>query len=179
MSLLNRISLIVGALCSLAMGAVFGRQVAINVSLTPLEVDHLGIDSLDADSGAIAFKNAAVKFGSDDRHFVINSTTQTDVAYGVVLNDQVDSGEEGVIKKNVAVFGLYRGSMPCVSDGTTTIAAGDRITSSATVAGQFRKMPTTSGQTYVDYGRARRAVAATAGEPISLVHKVPATVTNP
>lgn len=177
MKLLNRFCFLIGIAFAVLLDGLRGRKLAINAVLTPNETSR-GTESLDADA-TIAFSNAGVKKGSDDRHFALISTTQSDVGYGILLNNQVDTGEVGTVKKGIAIFGLWPESLPCVSDGTTTIAAGDRITHSATVAGQFRKMPTTSGQTYVNYGRARFAVAATAGDPISLVHHVPGTFTNP
>jgi hypothetical protein len=176
---LNRISFLITALFALAMSRIFGRGLALNATpLTPTEISALGIDSLDADTGAIAFKNAVVKKGTDDRHFAATSA-QADIPYGVILNDEVASGEEGVVRKNVAVFGLYGGSIPCVTDGSSTIAVTDRIVVSAATAGKVKKMPSTSGQTYIVIGRPRFAVAATDGDPVSLVHCVPYAVTNP
>lgn len=177
--------MIISILLALMLVSVIGlfvtkrhpRNLAINVSLTPLELSALGIDSLDADA-AIAFINAVVKKGSDDRHLAATSA-QADIPYGVLLNDMVGSDEAGVIKKNVAVFGLYAGSIPCVSDGSSTIAVTDRIVVSAAAAGKVKKMPSTSGQTYIVIGRPRFAVAAADGEPVSLVHCVPSVVTNP
>ena len=59
----HRIGLTLGAVCALAMGSVFGREVAINATLTPNETSH-GSDTLAPDA-AIAFKNAVVKKGSE------------------------------------------------------------------------------------------------------------------
>lgn len=179
MKLLNRISFLIAFAFTCALDHVFGRALAINATpLTPTETSH-GTESMDADSGAITYKNALVKKGSDDRHFVVVSTTQTDIPYGVLLNDEVVSGEEGTVRKNIAVLGLWPDSLPMVSDGAATIGAGDRVIHSATTAGNVRKMPTTSGQIYVVIGRSRFAVAATAGDPVSVVHCVPYLFTNP
>jgi hypothetical protein len=160
--------------------AVFSRPLAINATpLTPMETSH-GTESLDADSGAIAIKNAVVKKGSDDRHFAV-AAAQADIPYGVLLNDQVDSGEEGVIKKSIAVFGLYPESLPCVSDGSGTIALTDRVVVSAAggaAAGKVKKLPATTGTFHV-IGRPRFAVAATDGDPVSLIHCTPYVVINP
>jgi hypothetical protein len=147
------------------------RPIAINATpLTPMETAR-GTESLDADSGAIAYKNAVVKKGSDDRHFVA-AAAQADIPYGVLLNDQVDSGEEGVIKKSIAIFGLYPESLPCVSDGSGTIAAGAQVVVSAAggaAAGKVKTLPAGAG-TYFIIGRSRFAVAATDGDPVSLIH---------
>jgi hypothetical protein len=155
-----------------------GRAMAINATpLTPTETSR-GTDNLQPDA-AIAFKNAVVKKGSDDRHFAATNG-QADIPYGVLLNDEVDSGEVGSpLNKTIAVFGLYPDSIPCVSDGSGAIAANDRIVASVASPGKVKKMPATSGQTYVVIGRARLAVAATDGDPVSLVHSVPREITNP
>src|SRR4051812_33896685 len=103
----------------LAGTALFRRRnVAVNATLTPLELSALGIDSLDVDA-AISLRDAVVKKGSDDRHIVVSpiATAQTDIPYGVLINDEAASDEVGVVKKNVAVFGLYPGSLRCISDG--------------------------------------------------------------
>lgn len=157
------------------LAAVFSRPIAINATLTPIE--STGTESLSADA-AIAFKNAVVKKGSDDRHLAATSA-QADIPFGVLLNDEVAADEVDVIKKNVALFGLWPETLPCVSDGSSAIAVTDRIVVSAASAGKVKKMPSTSGQTYIVIGRPRFAVAATDGDPVSLVHCVPYSVTNP
>lgn len=157
---------------------LFARPIAINATpLTPT-ITSRGTESMAADA-TVTFLNAVVKKGSDDRHFGAVTTTQTDVPYGVLLNDKVDIGEAGVIQKFVAIFGLYPESLDCVSDGTGTIAVNGEVVASATTAGQVRAKPTTSGQAYLVIGRSRFAVAATAGDPVSLVHCCPRAVTNP
>lgn len=158
--------------------AVFAQPpIAINATpLTPFETSR-GTESLAPDA-AIAILNAVVKSGSDDRHFAATAA-QADIPRGVLLNDLVAADEVGVIQKSVAVFGLYPESLPCVSDGSGTIAAGDRIVASAASAGKVKKLPTTTGQTYIVMGRSRFAVAATDGDPVSLIHQTPVPHTNP
>jgi hypothetical protein len=160
------------------LALVFAQPpIAINATpLTPLETSR-GTESMAADA-AIALLNAVVKKGSDDRHFAATAA-QADIPYGVLLNDMVGSDEAGVIQKSIAVFGLYPESIPCVSDGSSAIAVTDRIVASAASAGKVKKMPSTSGQTYIVIGRPRFAVAATDGDPVSLQHCVPYAVTNP
>src|SRR5688572_21122420 len=64
------------------LAAVFARPIAINAVLTPIETSR-GSVSLDA-TAAIAFKNAVVCHGADDRHFKV-PTLVTDVPIGILL----------------------------------------------------------------------------------------------
>jgi len=148
------------------------RALAANATpLTPTEVDALGIDNLQPDA-AIAYKNALVKKGSDDRHFAATGAA-TDIPYGILLNDEVDAADVGSpLNKGIAVLGLYPGSIPCVSDGAAAILAGDLIVASVATAGNVKKLPATPGAYYV-IGRSRFAVAATASDPVSLEHCTP------
>ncbi len=144
--------------------------------LTPMETSR-GTESLAADA-AIAILNAVAKKGSDDRHFAATNA-QADIPYGVLLNDLVGTDEVGVIQKSLAIFGLYPESLPCKSDGSGTIAVNDKIVASVASPGKVRKMTTTTGQTFLVIGRSRFAVAATADDPVSLIHNVPREFTNP
>lgn len=164
------------ALAAFVFAHIGRRKVAINATLTPLETSH-GTESLDPDA-AITFINAVVKKGSDDRHLAATNA-QADIPYGVLLNDMVGSDEAGAIKKVVAIFGLWSDSLPCVSDGSSAIAANDKIVASVASPGKVRKMPTTAAQTFLVIGRARFAVAATVDEPVSIVHNASRELTNP
>ena len=147
------------------------RAIACNAVLTPLETSR-GTESLDA-TAAIAFKNAVVtKTGAaDDRHFKA-VTLVTDVPYGVLQNDEVAADEVDVIKKGVAIFGLYPESLPAVA--AAAIAAGAEVVPDLATPGRVKTLPGAAG-TYFVIGRSRFAVAG-AGDPVSIIHCVPRAV---
>ncbi len=149
-----------------------GRALAFNddAVMTPFESSR-GTESLDAD-GTVAFRNAVVTLGSDDRHFRLPAAA-ADIPRGVVLNDQVDPGEPGTIRKQVAIFGLYPETLPGVAAGA--IPANAELVADLTTPGYVKALPTAAGS-YVVFGRARFAVAS-AGDPVSIIHTLPRTVT--
>ena len=137
---------------------------------TPFETSH-GTQSLDADL-TVSFRNAVVMLGSDDRHFKLPAAA-TDIPRGILLNDQVDTGEPGTVRKAVAIFGLYPDTLPGVASGA--IAANSELVADLATPGYVKALPTATG-TYVVFGRARFAVA-NAGDPVSIIHTLPRTVT--
>jgi hypothetical protein len=145
-----------------------GRQLAINAVLTPMETE-LGTESLDA-TAAIAFKNALVtKTGAaDDRHFKL-CTLVTDVPYGILQNDEVGTDEVDVVKKGIAIFGLWDDSLPGVA--AAAIAVNDLLVADLATPGRVKKLPTVAG-IYIVFGRSRFVVAA-AGDPVSIAHCTP------
>lgn len=151
-------------------GIIFAAPIAINAVMTPNETSR-GTQTLAADA-AIAFSNAVVKKGSDDRHFNVASL-QADIPRGVLLNDQVNSDEIGVISKSIAIFGLYPESLPCVASGA--IAADAEVVVDPANPGKVMTKPATAGQTYIVIGRSRFTVAAS-GDPVSLIHCAPRAV---
>ena len=150
-----------------------GRALAVNdATLTPFESSR-GTESLDADANAVVgFRNAVVATGSDDRHFTLPASAAA-IPRGVLLNDQVDPGEPGKIRKAVAIFGLYPDTLPGVAAGL--IAVNAELVADLATPGRVRALPTAAG-TYVVFGRARFAVAA-AGDPVSIIHAVSRVVT--
>ena len=148
-----------------------GRALAINddATFTPFESSR-GTESLDADV-AVGFRNAVVKTGSDDRHFAL-PTGAGDIPRGVLLNDEVPAAEVGVVRKQVAIFGVYRDTLPGVASGA--IAVNAEVVADLSTPGYVRALPAAAG-TYVVFGRARFNVAA-AGDPVSIVHCVPRVV---
>ena len=151
-----------------------GRALAINddAVFAPNEAAH-GTENLDADANAVvSFRNAVVVIGSDDRHFTVPAAA-TDIPRGVVLNDTVDIGEPGAVRKAVAIFGVHGGTLPGVAAGA--IAVNAELVADLTTPGRVKALPTVAG-TYVVFGRARFAVAA-AGDPVSIIHCVPRVVT--
>ena len=148
-----------------------GRALAFNddAVMTPFESSR-GTESLDAD-GTVAFRNAVVILGSDDRHFKLPAAAG-DVPRGILLNDQVDSGEPGAVRKQVAIFGLYPETLPGVAAGA--IAANAELVADLTTPGYVKALPTAAG-TYVVFGRSRFAVTS-AGDPVSIIHAVPRVV---
>ena len=148
-----------------------GRALAINddATFTPFESSR-GTESLDADV-AVGFRNAVVKTGSDDRHFAL-PTGAADIPRGVLLNDEVPAEEVGVVRKQVAIFGVYRDTLPAAASGA--IAVNAEVVADLVTPGYVRALPTAAG-TYVVFGRSRFNVAA-AGDPVSIVHCVPRVV---
>ncbi len=169
-----RLSFLLAVACASLNDRLQGRALAINddAVFAPNEAAH-GTESLDADPNAtVSFRNAVVVIGSDDRHFTLPAAA-TDIPRGVVLNDTVDLGEPGAIRKNVAIFGVYGGTLPGVAAGV--IAVNAELVADVATAGYVKALPTAPG-TYVVFGRARHAVAA-AGDPVSIIHCVPRVVT--
>ena len=150
-----------------------GRALAINDAvLTPFESSR-GTESLDADANAVVgFRNAVVVIGSDDRHFTLPAAAG-DIPRGVLLNDQVDTGEPGNVRKAVAIFGLYPETLPGVAAGAIPVNA--ELVADLATPGRVRALPSAAG-TYVVLGRSRFAVAM-AGDPVSIIHEVPRVVT--
>lgn len=137
----------------------------------PLETSR-GTESLFADA-AITFPFAIVKTGSDDRHFAATANV-ADIPRGVVMHDTVSSDDvAALIKKTVAVFGLFPESLPVPA--SAPIAAGAQVVADPANPGKAMQLPATAGTYYV-IGRARFAVV-TAGDPVSLIHQVPVAVT--
>ncbi len=151
-----------------------GRAVATNAVMVPMEVNHRGTDNVWPDIGVvIPFRNALVKFSTDDRHFAATSA-QADVPRGIILNDQVDAGEANTIKKAVALFGIYPGTLPGVA--SAPIAANTLLVADPTNPGQIIGLPAAAG-TYIVFGRARLNVV-NAGDPVSIIHTLPYSLTH-
>ena len=152
---------------------IHGRALAFNDAvMTPFESSR-GTESLDADT-TVSFRNAVVVLGSDDRHFKLPAAAG-DIPRGILLNDQVDAGEPGAVRKQVAIFGLYPETLPGVASGA--IAANTELVADLATPGNVKAVPTASG-TYVVFGRSRFAVA-NAGDPVSIIHTVPRVVVVP
>jgi hypothetical protein len=149
-----------------------GRALATNVTFTPQQTSH-GTASYDA-TAAIAFKNAVVCRGADDRHFKLG-TLVTDVPLGILFNDEVDSGDADVVKKVVGIFGLYPESLPFVHAAACAVDA--LMVIDLATPGRMKALPVAAG-TYLVCGR-NRYTAAAAGDPGSLAHCVPYTVVVP
>ena len=100
-----RLSFLLAAACATLGDRLHGRALAINddATFTPFESSR-GTESLDADV-AVAFRNAVVKIGSDDRHFAL-PTGAADIPRGVLLKDEVPAEEVGVVRKEGAIFGV-------------------------------------------------------------------------
>lgn len=170
-----RLSFLLAVACATLGDRLQGRALATNdddATFTPFESSR-GTESLDADV-PVSFRNAVVKTGSDDRHFAL-PTAATDIPRGVLLNDEAPAEEVGAVRKQVAIFGVYRDTLPAVAAGA--IAVNAELVPDLTPPGRVRALPTAAG-TYVVLGRARFNVAA-AGDPVSVVHCVPRVVTVP
>ncbi len=152
----------------------YGRALAFNAVLLPFETSR-GTQGMMPDAGVlIAFSNAVVKAGSDDRHFTF-CIAQGDIPCGILLNDQVDANEAGVIQKNIALFGVWPETLPAVAAGA--IAAYAFVTFDLTTPGRVKAIPTAAGSgTFIVIGRARFAVV-NAGDPVSIIHCVPHPIT--
>ena len=151
-----------------------GRATAFNAVMTPFETDHRGTDSMFPDTAVvIGFRNAVVKTTTDDRHFSATSG-QADIPRGIILNDQVDVGEANTVKKAVALFGVYPGTLPGVA--SAAIAANSELVADPANPGQVIQLPAAAG-TYIVFGRARFAVL-NAGDPVSIIHCLPRAVTH-
>jgi hypothetical protein len=166
---MKRLLFLVGLCFAILGDHLRGRGLAFNAVLTPLETSR-GTASLDA-TAAIAFKNAVVVRGADDRHFKVTANV-ADIPLGVLLNDEVDSGDVDVVKKNIALFGLYPESLPAIA--AAAIAVDALVVPDLATPGRVKTLPGTTG-TYMVIGRSRFTVAA-AGDPVSIAHCVPYAV---
>ncbi len=167
-----RLSFLLAVACAAANDRSQGRALAFNdddATFTPFESSR-GTESLDADV-AVTFRNAVVKTGSDDRHFAL-PTAAGDIPRGVLLNDEVSADEVGAVRKQVAIFGVYRDTLPAVAAGA--IAVNAEVVADLATPGRVKALPAASG-TYVVFGRSRFAVLAS-GDPVSIVHCVPRLV---
>jgi hypothetical protein len=143
-----------------------GQGLAFNTVMTPTEVND-GIASLDG-TAAIATRNYLVVRGADDTHFKVTAAV-TDVPLGILLQDTLDTDEIDVVKKAIALFGQYQGTLPGVA--AAAIAVDAWLVPDLAVPGRVKTLPTTPG-TYWVIGRNRKTVA-NAGDPVSIEHCVP------
>lgn len=154
-------------LAFVAMGdRLRGRALAINTVMTPNE-SRDGVQSLHG-TAAIATKNYVVTRGADDQHFKLVSSVN-DVPLGILLNDEIAADEVDVVKKDIALFGVYQGTLPAVAEAA--IAVDAELTPGVGTFGRVKTLPTAAGS-YMVIGRSRFTVAA-AGDPVSIVHCVP------
>lgn len=169
---MNRFFLFIGlAFASLADSLRGHRQsgsdaLAWNSTFTPQQTSH-GTVSLDG-TAAIATKNYVVVRGADDRHFKLGSSVN-DVPLGILLNDEIATDEVDVVKKGIALFGLYPESLPAVAEAA--IAVDAELTPGVGTFGRVKTLPTATGS-YMVIGRSRFTVAG-AGDPVSIAHCVP------
>lgn len=171
-SRLRRALFRVGMLFALLGHRLRGRALATNIVFTPQQTSH-GTVSLDG-TAAIATKNYVVCRGADDRHFKVG-TLITDVPLGVLLNDEIETAEVDVTKKNIALFGLYPESLPAVA--AAAIAVDALLVIDLATPGRVKTLPAAAA-TYLVIGRNRFTVA-NAGDPVSIAHCVPYTVVVP
>ena len=165
-----RLSFLLAVACATFGDRLDGRALATNdATFTPFESSR-GTESLDADA-AVSFRNAVVKTGSDDRHFAPTNGA-ADIPRGILLNDEVPAEEVGVVRKQVAIFGLYADTLPGVAAGAIPVNA--EVVADLATPGRVRALPVAAG-TYVVFGRSRFNVAA-AGDPVSIVHCTPRVV---
>jgi hypothetical protein len=172
MHTIKRLFFLIGCVFARTADQLCGRSLAINVLFTPQQTSH-GTVSLDA-TAAIAFKNAIVTTGADDRHFKV-PTLVGDIPIGILVNEEVDSGEVDVVKKAIALFGLYPESLPAVA--AAAIAVNANVVQDLATPGRVKTQPVTTG-TYIVVGRSRFTVAA-AGDPVSIAHCVPYAIVVP
>jgi hypothetical protein len=174
MNPIKRISFLIGLVFVAISDALRGRALATNIVFTPQETSH-GTESLLGDA-AVTFANAIVtKTGAtDDRHFKL-CTLVSDIPYGILQRDMVDTGETNSVPKGIAVFGIYPESLPAVA--AAAIAVNDRLVADLATPGRVKTLPVASGTYYV-IGRSRFAVAA-AGDPVSIQHHVAGPVVIP
>jgi hypothetical protein len=170
-SAVRRFAFLIGIACVAAIDTVFGRKLAINAVLLPHETSR-GTQSMDG-TAAITFKNAVVVRGADDRHFKL-AAAATDIPLGILLNDELATDEVDVVPKNIALFGVYHETLPAVA--AAAIAVGAEVVPDLATPGRVKTIPTSGGGTAVVIGRSRFTVAG-AGDPVSIVHCVPRTVT--
>lgn len=166
---MKRFLFLISAAFLVAMDTLRGRGYAVNAVMTPHESDD-GTESAYCDA-AIGFPNAVVKSGSDDRHVVLTSLVG-DIPRGVILNDECPADEVGILKKVVALFGIYEGTLPAVA--AAAIPVGAEVVVDLATPGRVKALPAGAG-TYQVIGRNRFTVAAP-GDPVSLIHCVPRAV---
>lgn len=163
---LSRFCFFVGVVFAMFVDALCGRALAINTVMTPGEVRD-GVASLHG-TEAIATKNYIVVRGADDQHFK-TGTVVGDAPLGILLNDEIALDEVDVVKKSIALFGIYQGTLPGVAEAA--IAVDDLLTPGVGTFGRVKKLPTTPGVYWV-IGKSRLTVA-NAGDPVSIVHCTP------
>jgi hypothetical protein len=73
------------------------------------------------------------------------------------------------VKKNVALFGVYQGTLPGVAEAA--IAVDALLTPGVGTFGRVKTLPTAAGKYWV-IGHSRTTVA-NAGDPVSIVHCTP------
>src|SRR4051794_40410791 len=139
MKSIQRILFLIGAAFAAIGDSLRGRTLATNVVFTPQQTSH-GTVSLDA-TAVIATKNYVVCRGADDRHFKVG-TLVTDVPLGVLLNDEVTSGEVDVMPKSIALFGLYPESLPAVA--AAAIAVDAELVIDLATPGRVKALPVAS-----------------------------------
>lgn len=163
---MKRILFLLSAALVALSDRLFGRGLAYNAVMTPNECRD-GVASLHG-TAAIATKNYVVVRGADDQHFKIGSAV-TDVPLGILLNDEIATDEVDVIKKSIALFGVYQGTLPGVAEAAIDVDA--LLTPGVGTFGRVKALPTTPGVYWV-IGKSRTTVAS-AGDPVSIVHCVP------
>ena len=163
---IQRFFFLIGIAFAAIANSLRGRGLATNVVFTPQQTSH-GTVSLDA-TAAIAFKNAVVCRGADDRHFKLG-TLVGDVPLGILMNDEVDSGEVDVVKKTVGLFGVYPETLPFVHAAACAVDA--LMVIDLATPGRMKALPGAPG-TYLVCGR-NRFTSAAAGDPGSLAHCLP------
>jgi hypothetical protein len=168
---MKRFLFILSVAFAASIDRLFGRGLAYNAVMTPNECRD-GVASLHG-TAAIATKNYVVVRGADDQHFKIGSAV-TDVPLGILLNDEIETDEVDVIKKSIALFGSYQGTLPGVAEAA--IAVDALLTPGVGTFGRVKTLPTTVPGTYWVIGKSRLTVAS-AGDPVSIVHCVPFQVT--
>jgi hypothetical protein len=119
-------------------------------------------------TAAIATKNYVVVRGADDRHFKLVSAVG-DLPLGILLNDEIATDEVDVVKKNIALFGLWPESLPAVAEAAIDVDAW--LTPGVGTLGRVKALPATPGIYWV-IGKSRFTVGA-AGDPVSIAHCVP------
>ena len=143
-----------------------GRALATNAIMTPNQCRD-GVATLHG-TAAIATKNYVVVRGADDQHFKIG-TSVNDVPLGILINDEIATAEVDFVKKGVALFGSYQGTLEGVAEAA--IAVDAELTPGVGTFGRVKTLPATTGS-YMVIGRSRTTVAS-AGDPVSIVHCVP------
>lgn len=172
MNQIRRIFFLIGIAFAAIAHSLRGRALATNIVFTPQQTSH-GTVNLDG-TAAIAFKNAVVCRGADDRHFKVG-TLVGDMPLGVLQNDEIASDEVDVTKKGIALFGLYPESLPAVA--AAAIAVDAELVIDLATPGRVKTLPVAAG-TYIVIGRSRFTAAA-AGDPVSITHCVPRVVVVP
>ena len=99
----------------------------------------------------------------------------TDIPRGILLNDQVDNGEPGAVRKQVAIFGLFPETLPGVASGA--IAANAESRRGPDDARVREGSADGGGHVTSCSGRARFRRGRTRVIPVSIIHGVPRVVT--